>query len=300
MAIYKTTKGYTIRWYDVDGRERQRTYKGIGREEARTLERGILAERDRGESLPDERHAPLFGVFADQWTEEFRSGWKPSTLSQYQQVIRSRLKPAFGEHRVTAITESGARQMMTKLQDAGMGPRRINLVRLVLKQIVRTARSRKLLREDPLAAVKLLREPATEVDPLAPDEVDAFLRACPTWWRPYFTVALWTGARPNELAALKWGDVDAAAGQFRIRAGRYRGKEGTPKTAGSVRDADMLAPVVDGAAPAPYRLRDAPQLRVECAGRRRVALVGRGPARTRDGRDALQGVRAVHPESDAP
>ena len=28
MAIYKTTNGYTTRWYDVDGRERQRTYKG--------------------------------------------------------------------------------------------------------------------------------------------------------------------------------------------------------------------------------------------------------------------------------
>jgi integrase len=261
MAIYKTPKGYTLRWYDVGGRERQRTYKGITRDEARTLERGILAERDRGESLPDERHAPLFGVFADQWIEEFRSGWKPSTLSQYQQVIRSQLTPAFGAVRVTGVTASGARQMMTQLQDAGMGPRRINLVLLVLKQIVRTARSRRLLRDDPLAAVKLLREPATEVDPLAPDEVDAFLHACPTWWRPYFTVALWTGARPNELAALKWGDVDAPAAQFRIRAGSYRGKEGTPKTAGSVRDVDMLPPVFEAfraqrAQQAAQRLRD--------------------------------------------
>src|SRR5262245_61617585 len=192
--ITRTKKGgYTIRWYDVDRRERQRTYRGITRDEARTIERGILAERDRGERLPDERHAPLFGALADQWVEEFRSGWKPSTLAQYQQVIRSQLKPAFGDLRVTAITESGARQMMTKLQDAGMGPRRINLVLLVLKQIVRTARSRRLLREDPLAAVKLLREPASEVDPLAPDEADAILSACPTWWRPYFPGALWTG-----------------------------------------------------------------------------------------------------------
>jgi integrase len=74
-------------------------------------------------------------------------------------------------------------------------------------------------------------------------------------------VALWTGARPNELAALKWGDVDAPTAQFRIRAGRYRGKEGTPKTAGSVRDVDMLAPVVEAfraqrAQQAAQRLRD--------------------------------------------
>ena len=36
MSISKTTKGYTLRWYDVGGRERQRTYKGVTRDEART------------------------------------------------------------------------------------------------------------------------------------------------------------------------------------------------------------------------------------------------------------------------
>lgn len=75
--------------------------------------------------------------------------------------------------------------------------------------------------------------------------VTAFLDACPPWWRPYFTVAFWTGARPNELAALKWGDVDPARGILRIRAGRYRGKEGPPRTASSVRDIDLLPAVVE-------------------------------------------------------
>jgi integrase len=91
----------------------------------------------------------------------------------------------------------------------------------------------------------MLREPQTEIDPLSPDEISVFLEACPTWWRPYFAVAFSTGARPNELAALKWVDVDGASGRFRIRAGRYRGVESAPKTAGSVRDVDMLPPVVE-------------------------------------------------------
>jgi integrase len=58
-------------------------------------------------------------------------------------------------------------------------------------------------------------------------------------------VAFWTGARPNELAALHWGDVDTARGILRIRAGRYRGKEGPPTTASSVRDIDLLPAVVE-------------------------------------------------------
>jgi integrase len=245
VSITRTRKGYTIRWYDVDGRERQRTYKGIDRPEAERLERKILAERDRGEQAPDERQAPLFGVLADQWIEESRSGWKPSTRQQYEQVIKSQLRPAFGNLRITNVSESLVRQLVTKLRDGGMSARRINLVLTVLGQIVRTARRRRLLRDDPLAAVTMLREPRTEVDPLAPEEINAFIDICPKWWRPYFIMAFWTGARPGELAALKWGDVDWPAGRFRIRAGRYRGVESTPNTSGSVRDVDLLTPAMD-------------------------------------------------------
>jgi integrase len=245
MSLYKTTKGYTVRWYDVDGRDRQRTYKGVTRDEARTLERSLLAERDRGERSPDERHAPLFKPFAQQWVEESRSAWKASTRQQDDQVLKSQLLPLFGELRVTQVTEPRVRQAISQWQDGGLGARRTNLVLLVMKMILKAARRRRWLREDPLTAVKMLREPQTEIDPLGPEEIVVFLEACPVWWRPYFAVAFWTGARPNELAALKWGDVDGASARFRIRAGRYRGVESAPKTAGSVRDVDMLPPVVE-------------------------------------------------------
>jgi integrase len=114
----------------------------------------------------------------------------------------------------------------------------------VLKMILRTAARRRLLRDDPTEYIRGLREPKTDVDPLDPESVTAFVAACPVWWRPYFTVAFWTGARPNELAALRWGDVDGVRSVLRIRLGRYRGKEGPPKTASSVRDIDLLPAVM--------------------------------------------------------
>jgi integrase len=245
MAVKRTRTGYQLWWYDTEGKFRKRTIKGISRDEAVRMEREILAARDRGERQPDERHAPLFASFAKQWIEESRAGWKASTVAQYQQVLKSQLLPAFSNLRVSAIMESRMRQLLTQLQDAGLSARRINLALLVLKMILRTAVRRRFLREDPTEHVRGLREPKTEVDPLDPDMVAAFLTACPPWWRPYFTVAFWTGARPNELAALHWGDVDATRGIVRIRAGRYRGKEGPPKTASSVRDIDLLPAVVE-------------------------------------------------------
>lgn len=245
MAIKRTRTGYQIRWYDADGRERKQCFKGFTRDQAEVKERELLLRRDHGEPVPDRRSIPTFDAFSKTWIEERRAGWKSSTLAQYEQILKSQLRPAFGELRMNHIAESRALQFRTALQDAGLSSRRINLILLVLKMIVRAARQRKWIREDPLSEVKKLREEKADVDPLGPHEVDSFLKACPIWWRPYFCVAFWTGARPNELAALKWGNVDWAGGTFRIRAGRYRGVESTPKTASSSRDVDMLPPAIE-------------------------------------------------------
>ena len=82
---------------------------------------------------------------------------------------------------MSAITESRIRQLITGLRDTGLSARRTNLTLLVLKMILRTALRRRYLRDDPTETIRSLREPRTEVDPLDPDEVAAFLAACPMW-----------------------------------------------------------------------------------------------------------------------
>ncbi len=245
MSVVKVKTGYQVRWYDADGRFRKRTVRGITREEAVRIERDILSKRDRGEPQVNERNALTFAAFSATWEDERRSGWKASTLQQYQQVLRSQLLPDFGERRVSNITEGQIRRFITRLQDEGLSARRTNLSLLVLKMVLRAASRRRLIREEPFIGIRSIPEPRTEVDPLDPQEAETFLSTCPPHWQPYFTVSFWTGARPNELAALKWGDVDWVNGKFRIRAGRYRGVEGPPKTASSIRDVDMLPPVAE-------------------------------------------------------
>lgn len=61
--------------------------------------------------------------------------------------------------------------------------------------------------------------------------------------RPLFTCLAWTGARPNELFALRWKDVDFKRGAIRINKGRFRGSEDLPKTASSSRIVPMLSVV---------------------------------------------------------
>ncbi|NGZ98418.1 MAG: hypothetical protein CV089_20215 [Nitrospira sp. WS110] len=250
MAIYQVRKGrkiigYRFRWYDSDGRERKKTIKGISREEAGRLERDILAKRDRGEALPNLRHAPAFAVFAKVWLEENTPHWKLSTLEQYRNILERHLTPAFGSQRISSITESAVRRFINTLKEHDLSARRINLVLLVVKMVMKLALRRKWLADDPLRDVKMLREPKADVTPLSPEEVDRFLEKCPVWWKPYFLTAFWTGARPNELAALKWGDIDWHAKVCSVRKGRYRGVEGPPKTKHSERTLELLPPVLE-------------------------------------------------------
>ena len=121
MAVRRTKTGYRVEWYDADGRFRKKTYRGVTRQEAVRIEREILAARDRGERLPDERNAPLFASFAATWMDEHRPWWKLSTLQQYQQVLKSQLTPAFGDRRVSSITESQVLQLVTRLRLIAMG-----------------------------------------------------------------------------------------------------------------------------------------------------------------------------------
>lgn len=62
-------------------------------------------------------------------------------------------------------------------------------------------------------------------------------------YRPLFTCIAWTGARPNELFALRWKDIDFKRGEIRIKKVRVRGPEALPKTISSSRIVPMMSVV---------------------------------------------------------
>ena len=89
---------------------------------------------------------------------------------------------------------------------------------------------------------------------LSPEELDALLRAVPTDdvlgatdHALYLTAAM-TGLRQGELVALRWRDIDWAAGVVRVRRSYSRGEWGTPKSRRSSRAvplADRVAAELD-------------------------------------------------------
>ena len=93
------------------------------------------------------------------------------------------------------------------------------------------------------------RLPKKEPDPYTEEERDAILayyRANRTPWAYAFVCfRFWTGTRPSEATALKWGSVDLINGTATVALSRHLGEENAPKTRASQRTVTLLPNVVE-------------------------------------------------------
>lgn len=94
----------------------------------------------------------------------------------------------------------------------------------------------------------LIKNPKTgkpDINPLSMEEINLFLDAVSPRYQNFFIVAFLTGMRFGEMSVLKWRNVDFKLGVIKVRETLVRGEEGRPKTKRSIRDIDMLPPVVE-------------------------------------------------------
>lgn len=78
-----------------------------------------------------------------------------------------------------------------------------------------------------------------EIDPYTDEEREHILDCFWHERREYYAFVyfrFWTGTRPSEAIALRWGDVDLKCRRIRIRRSRVLGKDGRTKTGRSKRD----------------------------------------------------------------
>lgn len=164
---------------------------------------------------------------------------KPSTLRGYREILKNHLLPAFGNARIDQITEEKIASFQARLVDKVSAVRVNNIVNL-LRYILRVCVRRKLIPDSPADNVNRLAERQTKIDPLTEEELAAVLRCMDKHYRSFYLALAWTGARPGELLALTFDDLDFNRNEIRISKGRVRGEEGLPKTESSNRIIPML------------------------------------------------------------
>lgn len=250
-GIYKRGSSWYI-LYKVDGQQFRKSY-GTDRKAAEValaaIKRHITVGRafddwNGLEELVTTKSRKTFGEAAAAYMDE-KAQHKTSTIATYKDILHTHLLPRFEDTELRKISEEDIAKFQAYLLRKDLSARRVNSVIQLLRSILKVSVRRKIIKENPADNVDRVSEPKTDIDPLSRDELELALSNIDPFFRPLFTCLAWTGARPNELLALRWRDIDWKRNDFKINKGRVRGQEGLPKTKSAERFVPMLPPAIE-------------------------------------------------------
>jgi integrase len=147
-----------------------------------------------------------------------RSGeiYKPSALRAYEQALRTRVLPALGHLKLSAITRPLIQDLVDQLIAERLAPSTIRNAILPVRAIYRRALSRSQVHTNPTLGLRLPAVAARRKRVARPAEAR---EALPQPDRAFWATALYAGLRRGELQALRWQDIDFDADLIRVERG---------------------------------------------------------------------------------
>ena len=167
-----------------------------------------------------------------RWLEYDRQR-KPSTLRDYQSIMRAHLLPAFGGRRLEDITTEQVERWSAELAASGRMNNRTRLkILTVLHGVMKRAKRVWKLPHNPVSEVeKPIQHRRTEIEVFSVEEVMALVRAADSEQdAAIFLTAAFTGLRRGELVALRWRNVDFSRRHIRVTASYTERAFSTPKS----------------------------------------------------------------------
>lgn len=150
-----------------------------------------------------------------------------ATQESYRKILKAHWRSGFGDQPIKAITFRQLREHMD--ERAALSPKTHNNVISVARMVFQFAIKDELINADPsqhLTCLKVQREPP---DPYSIDEALEIIAGLKKQAGPhianYFEFAFFTGARPSEMIALLWDDVDLRSGKVKISKARVMAKD---------------------------------------------------------------------------
>lgn len=228
------------RWrlrYRVNGRRFTKSFKGTIGEARRELRR-LLKSADDGQHVAPDK------ITLAEWVAQWIAGRHVNerTRERYDGLLRIHVLPTLGARRLQSLTPADLDALYHELAAGKLAPRTVRHVHVVLSGCLKTAGLKGLMPQNPAERA----DKPKAADSAAARVLDAKeLAALVAGFRGHplhgiVAVAAWTGARRNEILALRWADVNFAAKTLTIarsaeetKAFGRRTKE--PKTARGAR-----------------------------------------------------------------
>jgi integrase len=249
LWVNKTTKQRTARygigrryqavWYDLDGRERTRSFErktDADRHLAVTVTRQLSGDYvDPGAGRMTVRR------FAEQWQAE-RLHVRPQTARRHASTLAQHVYPAIGEVPLGQVRRSTIQGFVAGLSAKGLAPSTVRMVyKTVVVALFNAAVRDQLLATSPCRDINLPEAGRAEVTALTVPQVLALADKLPPWCAVLAELGAGSGLRPGEMLGLEVDSVDF----LRTRSVRVRQQLlsparglpylGAPKTPSSVR-----------------------------------------------------------------
>ena len=238
---HPASKYWMARFYDRDGKRRNRSTKVEAKEKNRrqalkiaeqyeeAATRQMTARQVRKVIL--ELHQEITGEQLasatvreqiEKWLTRKAAATKPSTLAFYRGATNKFLH-FLGEKADKDIGEvsrddiSGFRDREAERVAAKTATHGLKCIRMFFKDAMRD----RLIAEDPTEFVDAVRRgQATELRPFTLEELGAVISVADDEWRSVIYFGLYTGQRIGDIARLTWENIDLARNEIRLVTGK--------------------------------------------------------------------------------
>lgn len=247
MSVYRRKSGRWAVRIDADrNSDGKRSRKNLGtyvtKKEAESAERKALEARERGIDFDAARET--VGATCDRYLERCRAkGLAPATVVRYGEIYRD-----LGGLRSVLLGRLARAQVVATYRaatDRGLSPKSLRGIHIALRAAVAWAAPESAaLRALALAARDLPKATIPLARALDEREVKNLLQhVAGTPWEAFLTLALCTGARRSELAALRWSDVDFADNTVRIARSLAEDADGKLTDRGTKTGTERVVPL---------------------------------------------------------
>jgi integrase len=203
--------------YRHDGKTRTATFRGSKREAERELRRLLLlVDENRHPNDPDRL---TVAQWLERWLGQVRGEVAPRTHERYASICRVHLIPAIGEVLLARLSITDVQSLYSALATPRLSSQSRKHIALVLTNALNRAVEQRLIATSPAQPLKR-RLPRVErpemrfLDQMQSQQLLALARGNNLF--PPILIALATGARRNEILAIKWSRIDLDKGSLVI------------------------------------------------------------------------------------
>lgn len=219
QIIAKGERTWLVRWFEgrEGGRRKYRSHTVHGtKKDAQAYLNGVLRDRDLGTYVPPTRET--LDEFLDRWmSNTHKQRVAATTYRKDEGLLKRYIRPTLGAKRLAALSPADLQDRYAELGER-LSPKTIRDAHTLLAAALRQAVNWNMLARNPADAVDVPRVRRAEMHALDGAQARALLKAADgNALHPILTLALDTGARPEEYLGLGWEDFDQKRGAVTIR-----------------------------------------------------------------------------------